>query len=55
MYKSTKWINWRPMYIKDNIIKSDKNDYHLYLLQEVKTKYFLKLNVQEGLNEDLHR
>ena len=26
MYKSTNWINIRPMYIKDNIIKSDKID-----------------------------
>ena len=43
MYKSTNWINLRPMYVKDNIIKSDRIDYHLYLLQEVKAKYFLKL------------
>ena len=39
------------MYVKDNIIKGDKIDYHLYLLQEVKGKYFLKLNNdQQGLN-----
>ena len=44
MYKSTNWINLKPMYVKDNIIKSDRIDYHLYLLQEVKAKYFLKLN-----------
>ena len=44
MYKTTNWINLRPMYIKDKIIKGDKIDYHLYLLQEVKAKYFLKLN-----------
>ena len=37
------WINLRPMYVKDNIIKGDKIDYHLYLLQEVKANYFLKL------------
>ena len=44
LYKSTNWINLRPMYMKDNLIKGDKIDYHLYLLQEVKAKYFLKLN-----------
>ena len=42
--KCFNWINLRPMYVKDNIIKSDKIDYHLYLLQEVKANYFLKLN-----------
>ena len=30
------------MYIKDNIIKSDKIDHHLYPLQKVKAKYFFK-------------
>ena len=45
------WINLRPMYVKDKIIKGDKIDYLLYLLQEVKAKYFLKLNNdQQGLN-----
>ena len=39
--------NLRPMYVKDNIVKSNKIDYWLYLLQEVKAKYFLKLNEQE--------
>ena len=48
VYKYTNWINIRPMYIKDNIIKSDKIDNRLYLLQEVKAKYFMKLNVEEG-------
>ena len=39
------------MYIRDNIIKSDKIDNRLYLLQEVKAKYFLKINNdEEGLN-----
>ena len=32
------------MYVKDNIIKGDKIDYHLYLLQKVRAKHFLKLN-----------
>ena len=50
MYKSTNWINFRPMYVKDNINKSDIIDFHLYVLQEVKAKYFLKLdNDQQGL------
>ena len=36
------WINLRPMYVKKNIIKGSKIDNRLYLLQEVKAKYFLK-------------
>ena len=50
MYKYTNWINIRPMYIKDNIIKSDKIDNWLLLMQEVKAKYFIKLNGQEGVD-----
>ena len=51
MFKSSHWINLRPMYVRDKIIKGDKIDYHLYLLQEVKAKYFLKSNnEQQGLN-----
>ena len=51
MFKSSHWINLRPMYLKDNIIKGDRIDYHLYLLQKVKAKCFLKLNNdQQGLN-----
>ena len=53
MYKFTNWINLRPMYIKDNIIRGDKIDYHLYLLQ-VKAKYFIELN-EKGPNEDIHQ
>ena len=45
MYKFTNWINLRPMYIKDKIVKGDKIDHQLYLMQEVKAKYFMKLNV----------
>ena len=37
-------INLGPLDVKDNTTKADKIDYHLYLLQEVKAKYFLKLN-----------
>ena len=51
MKKCFNWTNLRPMYVKDNIIKGDKIDYHLYLLQEVKAEYFLKLNIdQQRLN-----
>ena len=42
------------MNIKDNINQSDKIDYRLYLLQEIKAYQFIKINGQEGLNEDLH-
>ena len=49
MKKCFNWVNLRPMYVEDNIIKGDKIDYRLYLLQEVKAKYFSKLN-EEGLN-----
>ena len=53
--KNTNWINIRPMYITDNIIKRDKIDHRLYLLQRIKAKYFLKINNdQEELNEDIH-
>ena len=44
LYKYTNWINLRPMYIKDNISKGSKIDNRLYLLQEIKAKYFLKIN-----------
>ena len=53
MYKSTNWINLRLMYLKDNIIKSDKIDNRLYLMQEVKAQYFMKLIGQEGFNENI--
>ena len=48
MSKSCNWISLRPMYCSENISKSDKIDSRLYLMQEVKAKCFLKLNVQEG-------
>ena len=51
MNKYINWINIRPMYITDNIIKGDKIDHRLYLLQQIKAKYFLKINNgQEGLD-----
>ena len=46
--KCFNWINFRPMYVKDNIIKGDKIDMRLYLLQEIKGNYFVKLNAKEG-------
>ena len=48
MKKCLYWINLRPMYSNENISKNDKIDYHLYLLQEVKAKDFMKLHGQEG-------
>ena len=38
------WINLRHMYSNKNIAKGSKIDYRLYLMQEVKTKYFINLN-----------
>ena len=56
LYRYNNWNNIRPLYIKENIIKRDKIDHRLYLLQQIKAKYFLKINNdQKGLNEDLHR
>ena len=46
--KCFNWVNLRPMYVKDNINKSNKIDMRLYLLQQIKGDYFMKLNVQEG-------
>ena len=54
MKKCFDWINLRPMYSNENNFKKAKIDQYLYLLQEVKAKYFTKLNGQEGFNEDLH-
>ena len=48
MKKCSNWIILRPMYVKDKIIKGDKNDHYLYLLQEVEAHYFMKSNGQEG-------
>ena len=50
MKKCFNWINLRPMYVEDNLIKGDKTDIRLYLLQEIKAYQFIKLNDQEGLN-----
>ena len=54
LFKYTNWINLRPMYINDNLSKGSKINHHLFLLQELKAKYFLKLDSdQERFNEDL--
>ena len=44
MKKCFNWVNLRPMYVKDNIIKGNKIDVRLYLLQEIKAYRFIKLN-----------
>ena len=49
MNKSTNWINLTPMYRSENNSKGDKIDYRLYLMQEIKTYQFIKLN-EEVLN-----
>ena len=54
LYKSTNCVNLRPMYMKDNLIKGDKIDMRLYLFQEIKGTYFMKLN-GKGPNEDIHQ
>ena len=50
MKKCLNWINLRPMYSNENNSKNDKIDHYLYLLQQIKGKYFMKLNDQEGLD-----
>ena len=44
MKKCFNWVNLRPMYVKDNIIKGNKINIRLYLLQEIKAYQFIKLN-----------
>ena len=53
MIKATNWSNVKPMYSGENIAKADKIDYRLYLFQQIKTKFFLKIN-EEGFNEIIH-
>ena len=48
MYKSTNWSSLKRMYFNEKTSKSAKIDHQLYLMQEVKFKYFLKLKAQEG-------
>ena len=42
------WVNLRPMYVRENISKGNKTDIWLYVLQEIKARYFRKLNEQEA-------
>ena len=42
------------MYIKDNLIKGDKINHQLHLLQQTNAKYFMKLDVKERFNEKIH-
>ena len=46
--KCFNWVNLRPMYVRDSIIKGYKIDMRLYLLQEIKGNYFMKSNDQAG-------
>ena len=48
MKKRLNWINLRPMYSKESNSKKAKNFHFLFLLQQIKAKYFLKTNGQEG-------
>ena len=50
MKKCFNWINIRPKTCSENISKGDKIDHRLYLLQQIKAKFFLKTNVPEGFN-----
>ena len=43
MIKSTSWINIRPMYSTENNLKGSKIDHRLYLLQQIKANYFMKI------------
>ena len=52
-----KWFNWiniRTMYSNENNSKKAKINHRLNLIQQIKAKYFLKLNDQGGYNENLH-
>ena len=44
MFKSSHWIILRPMFYNEKSSKGDKIDNRLYLLQEIKSKHFLKIN-----------
>ena len=50
MKKCFNWVNLKPMYSTEKNIKGSKNDYRLYLMEEIKAYQFIKLNGQEGLN-----
>ena len=48
------WINLRPLYVKENTIKGDKINMRLYLLQEIKWRSFMKLNVEKGQYQNFY-
>ena len=48
------WIILRPMLVKDNFIEVDKIDMRLYLIQELKSNFFMKLNVEEGYYKNFY-
>ena len=54
MKKCFNWVNLRPMYSTENNSKNVKVDYQLYLLQQIKANYFMKLNAEERFNENIH-
>ena len=43
--KSTHCINLKPMHFNGNSVEKAEIDNGLYLMQEMKAKYFIKLNV----------
>ena len=43
MKKCFKWVNLRPMYSDENNSKKTKIDHRLYLLQQIKANYFMKI------------
>ena len=43
MNKSTYCINIRPMYSTENNLKGSRIDHRLYLLQQIKVNYFMKI------------
>ena len=43
MKKCFNWVNLRPMYSNDNNSNNDKIDHRLYLLQQIKANYFMKI------------
>ena len=45
MKKCFDGVNLRPMISTENNSKKSKTDHYLYLCQEAKAKYFMKLNV----------
>ena len=54
MKKCFNWINLRSMYSIGKNLKKGKIDPNLFLLQESKATQFLKLNEEEGFNENIH-